>query len=139
MWPLSNRTLDQRIKLEETSSRKLTPLHFAAGKWPTGVARLLRAGEDPFARDSAGLYPIHSAIGAGCLESVQLLLDTDSAIYVKNITKYREPGSDQALSIVEALIHSSADIQMAVLHSLVTRQHAFNDYSIYHDVLGPFG
>jgi len=58
---------------------------------------------------------------------VQLLLDTDAAIYLKD-------AADADLSIVTALIDTSADIRKAVLSSLVTRQYGFNDYSIYHDI-----
>jgi hypothetical protein len=108
----------------------------AAANWSIGVEKLLLGGADALAKDSQDLFPLHHAIFSGCIESVRLLLDMDCAQYVKgsNVTLLSTDRKG-CPSVVEASIYASTEIQDAVLEALAMRQHAFRDYSIFHDIL----
>ncbi|VDK22061.1 unnamed protein product, partial [Taenia asiatica] len=67
------------VDLKDTTGRKSTPLHFAAGYGRLNVVELLIIkGADVSAKDDGGLIPLHNACSFGHTEVVQLLLAANS-------------------------------------------------------------
>ncbi|CAH8475125.1 unnamed protein product [Heterobilharzia americana] len=67
------------VNLNDTSGRKSTPLHFAAGYGRRDVVSLLLDNNaDVSARDEGGLIPLHNACSFGHVEVVHLLLSAGS-------------------------------------------------------------
>jgi len=65
----------QNVNARDTSGRKSSPLHFAAGYGRKEVVDiLLMAGANVHARDDGGLIPLHNACSFGHAEVVALLL-----------------------------------------------------------------
>jgi len=65
----------QNVNARDTSGRKSSPLHFAAGYGRReAVEILLNAGANVHARDDGGLIPLHNACSFGHAEVVALLL-----------------------------------------------------------------
>jgi len=65
----------QNVNARDTSGRKSSPLHFAAGYGRReAVEILLNAGGNVHARDDGGLIPLHNACSFGHAEVVNLLL-----------------------------------------------------------------
>ncbi|CAH8442466.1 unnamed protein product [Schistosoma turkestanicum] len=67
------------VNLNDTSGRKSTPLHFAAGYGRRDVVSLLLDhNADVSARDEGGLIPLHNACSFGHVDVVHLLLSAGS-------------------------------------------------------------
>ncbi|XP_018648139.1 putative tankyrase [Schistosoma mansoni] len=67
------------VNLNDTSGRKSTPLHFAAGYGRREVVSLLLDhNADVSARDEGGLIPLHNACSFGHVDVVHLLLSAGS-------------------------------------------------------------
>ena len=71
----------QNVNARDTTGRRSSPLHFAAGYGRReAVEYLLQAGGDVRARDDGGLIPLHNACSFGHAEVVSLLLQVRFAI-----------------------------------------------------------
>uniref|UniRef100_A0A5K3ET97 Poly [ADP-ribose] polymerase n=2 Tax=Mesocestoides corti TaxID=53468 RepID=A0A5K3ET97_MESCO len=67
------------VNVKDTTGRKSTPLHFAAGYGRLDVVELLLIrGADVSAKDDGGLIPLHNACSFGHTDVVQMLLAAKS-------------------------------------------------------------
>ena len=103
----------QNVNARDTTGRRSSPLHFAAGYGRReAVEYLLQAGGDVRARDDGGLIPLHNACSFGHAEVVSLLLQAGAepnATDSWNYTPLHEAGVKGKTDVCVLLLQHGAD------------------------------
>ncbi|TPP66477.1 Poly (ADP-ribose) polymerase [Fasciola gigantica] len=103
------------VNITDTSGRKSTPLHFAAGYGRREVVELLlEHGADVAARDDGGLVPLHNACSFGHLEVVHIMLAAGSDPNARdcwNYTPLHEAAIKGKVEVCILLLQAKADPQ----------------------------
>ncbi|VVC35473.1 Hypothetical protein CINCED_3A004169 [Cinara cedri] len=103
----------ETVNARDTSGRKSTPLHFAAGFGRSDIVELLlAAGASIQAHDEGGLNPLHNACSFGHDDVVALLLQAGADPNVRdtwNYTPLHEAAIKGKINICIALLQHGAD------------------------------
>ncbi|XP_014295007.1 poly [ADP-ribose] polymerase tankyrase isoform X2 [Microplitis demolitor] len=101
------------VNARDTSGRKSTPLHFAAGYGRREIVEfLLSAGASIQARDDGGLHPLHNACSFGHCDVVRLLLEAGANPNTRdnwNYTPLHEAAIKGKIDVCIALLQHGAD------------------------------
>jgi hypothetical protein len=117
----------------EETFRGMTPLHLAAAaKWPEGVALLLAAGADRYAKDYMHSYPIHVALATGCSVTVDLLLDGDCRPYFTR--QHQHQPTTIPWFTLYGMVSSNKRIQNALIGAFVHLRNSSGALRPYRDL-----
>ncbi|XP_065175426.1 poly [ADP-ribose] polymerase tankyrase-like [Sycon ciliatum] len=101
------------VNLQDTTGRRSTPLHFAAGYGRKEiVGHLLDCGADVMARDDGGLIPLHNASSFGHADVVTMLVEAKANPNARdnwNFTPLHEAASKGKVEVCIVLLQNGAD------------------------------
>ncbi|CAG0883067.1 unnamed protein product [Cyprideis torosa] len=105
--------ISDNVNARDTSGRKSTPLHFAAGFGRRDVVEyLLSIGATVHARDDGGLIPLHNACSFGHAEVVRILLQNGADPNTRdnwNFTPLHEAAIKGKVDVCILLLQNMAD------------------------------
>ena len=115
--------------ISEENERGQGPLHLSCN-WPRGMSLLLQFGGTKVInrRDNLSLLPLYYACTIGCIETVRLLLEADSAFFSTGIFNYSSGGD-----VLERAIECYADTLLPLLiPALVNRRNRLQQLAFEH-------
>ena len=115
--------------ISEENDRGQSPLHLSCN-WPQGMSLLLQFGGTKIINrpDNMNLLPLYYACTVGCVETVRLLLEADSAFFSKRVFIYHRDGD-----VLQEAVDCHADTLLPLLiPALVNRRNRLQQLAFEH-------